>query len=124
VFDSFPWPQTPTKVQVANIAKYAEELRVMRHKVMQKNQYSLRDLYRVMETTPNNPVSEIQEKLDVAVRQAYGMKKNDDILAFLLGLNLSLAEKEKQGEEIVGPGLPPIIDDPEQYITADCVSMI
>lgn len=124
VFDSFPWPQIPTKVQVANIAKYAEELRVMRHKVMQENQYSLRDLYRVMETTPNNPVSEIQEKLDVAVRQAYGMKKNDDILAFLLGLNLSLAEKEKQGEEIVGPGLPPIIDDPEQYITADCVSMI
>lgn len=122
VFDSFPWPQHPSKAQVEAIANYAEELRLMRRKVMQENQYSLRDLYRVMETAPNNPVSEIQDKLDAAVRAAYGIKKDDDILSFLLELNLQLAEKEAKGEEIIGPGLPPYFEDPEKYVTKDCVS--
>lgn len=123
VFDSFPWPQKPTKAQVDNIARCSEELRVARQKTMQENQMTLRDLYRTMESSPNNPVSDLQEKLDVAVRSAYGMKKDDDILSFLLNLNLQLAEKEAKGEKIVGPGLPPIIDNPSQYITEDCVSM-
>lgn len=123
VFDSFPWPQKPTKAQVDNIAKCSEELRVARRKTMLENQMTLRDLYRTMESSPNNPISDLQEKLDAAVRSAYGMKKDDDILAFLLGLNLQLAEKEASGEIIMGPGLPLTIDNPDQYITKDCVSM-
>jgi hypothetical protein len=123
VFDSFPWPQKPTKAQVEAIAKYAVELRAARRKVMQENGLSLRELYRTMEQTPNNAVSDIQEKLDNAVRSAYGMKNNEDILAFLLNLNQILAQKESDGESIVGPGLPSFIENPEKYITADCVSM-
>lgn len=123
VFDSFPWPQKPTKAQVDTIAKYSEELRIARRKTMQENEMTLRDLYRVMESSPNNPISDIQEKLDDAVRLAYGMKKDDDILSFLLNLNLELAEKESKGEEIIGPGLPAFITDKEKYITKDCVSM-
>lgn len=124
VFDSFPWPQNPTKAQVDNIAKCSEELRLARRKLMQENQYSLRDLYRIMETSPNNPISDLHEKLDAAVRLAYSMKWDEDILAFLLSLNLELAEKEENGEKIVGPGLPPTIDNPAKYITDDCVSMM
>jgi hypothetical protein len=123
VFDSFPWPQKPTKAQVDAIAKYAIELRAARHKVMQENHLSLRELYRTMEQTPNNAVSDIQEKMDNAVRSAYGMKNNEDILAFLLSLNQQLAQKETNGEDITGPGLPPFIENPVNYITADCVSM-
>jgi len=90
---------------------------------MVENKISLRELYRVIEETPANPVSEAQDKLDAAVFSAYGMKKNDDILAFLLALNLDLAEKEANGEEILGPGLPPSIENPAEFITNDCISM-
>lgn len=41
--------------------------------------------------------------LDQLVIKAYGFKKADDILEKLLHLNLELAEKEKQGEKIIGP---------------------
>lgn len=123
VFDSFPWPQKPTRSQVEAIAKAAVALRQMRRKVMKENKWSLRELYRTMEETPNNPVSEMHEKLDFAVRLAYGMKKNADVLAFLLDLNLKLAEREGNGETIIGPGLPPIIENPKKYVTEDCVRM-
>jgi hypothetical protein len=52
------------------------------------------------------------------------MKKDDDILSFLLNLNLQLAEKEANGEKIVGPGLPPIMENSGEYITSDSVSLI
>jgi hypothetical protein len=38
--------------------------------------------------------------------QAYKFSADDDILERLLALNLELAEKEKQGEPIVGPWSP------------------
>lgn len=123
VFDSFAWPQNPTKKQVKEIADQAVELRTVRRKTMKQHRMSLRDLYRVMEETPTNPVSEVQDRLDAAVFAAYGLKKNDDILVFLLTLNLELAEKEANGEEIVGPGLPPFIANPTEFITEDCIQM-
>jgi hypothetical protein len=123
VFDSFPWPQKPTENQIANIAKYAVELRQKRREVMEKNELCLRDLYRTMETTSNNPVSEIQAKLDKAVRDAYGISAEDDILEFILRLNKKCHERELAGKEITPPGLPKFIKDSEKYITQDCVKM-
>jgi len=123
VFNSFPWPQTPTKTQVKKIAELAKRLRMKRREIMDKNDCTLRDLYRTIETTPYNPISEIQEKLDMAVREAYGMKKKDEILPFLLKLNHSLAEKEISGEMIQGPGLPSFIKDASEFVSDDCVKM-
>jgi len=45
-------------------------------------------------------------RLDQLVMQAYGFAPSDDILEKLLTLNLELAEKEKNGEAIVGPWAP------------------
>jgi hypothetical protein len=123
VFDSFPWPQQATPKQIRAIADRAAELRAARRKTMAQYKMSLRDLYRVMEESPANPVSQVQDKLDAAVFAAYGLKKNDDILAFLLALNLELAAKEANGEAIIGPGLPPNINNPAEFITADCIKM-
>ena len=123
VFDSFPWPQNPTEDQIAEIAKYAVELRQKRNEVMEKNGLCLRDLYTTMEETPNNPVSEIQAKLDKAVRDAYGMSQDDDILEFILKLNKKCHDREVAGKEITPPGLPKSIKNPEKYITQDCVKM-
>lgn len=122
VFDSFPWPQQPTKKQIEIVAKRSEELRKARLSVMQKQNWSLRDLYRVMEETPENLVSKAQDSLDAAVFAAYGIKKGDDILSFLLALNNKLAEAENAKQEIVGPGLPKSVE-PESFITSDCVKM-
>lgn len=123
VFDSFPWPQNPKEKDLEKIAKLAQELRAKRREIMDKNDFSLRDLYKLMEITPNNPVTEIQNKLDAAVKAAYCMKEDDDILEFLLSLNQECHKKEESGELITAPGLPSFITEPEKYISDDCVRM-
>ena len=50
------------------------------------------------------------------------MKDDEDILAFLLKLNLELAEKEAKGESITPPGLPADLAHAE-FITDDCIEM-
>ncbi len=48
VYNSFPWPQSPTLTQVRAVAKAAVELRELRKQVMREYDYSLRDLYRTL----------------------------------------------------------------------------
>ena len=48
-------------------------------------------------------VRDAQNALDSAVRKAYGMKDGEDTLAFLLALNLELAEKEAKSESVTPP---------------------
>lgn len=124
VFDSFPWPQNPTKKQIEEVAKQAKALRDKRNEFMEERQLTLRQLYRIMDDTPNNPVSEIQNKLDNAVRDAYGMRHDADILQFLLELNGKLYQKEQNDEIIQGPGLPNKIKDKSELVSKDCVKMI
>ena len=51
------------------------------------------------------------------------MKPTEDILAFLLKLNLELADKETKGEAVTPPGLPSIVKDNLDFITEECVTM-
>jgi hypothetical protein len=57
------------------------------------------------------------------VREAYGMKANEDPLQFLLTLNFAVAEREAKGLPVVAPGLPPCVTDASQFITDDCVKI-
>ena len=120
VFDSFPWPQAPTPEQVRAVASAAVELRTLRNRVMKAQGWSLRDLYRTLDTPGKNPLRDAQEKLDAAVRAAYSMKANEDVLTFLLALNGQLADAEAKGKAIVGPGLPAGLN-PADYTTTDAV---
>lgn len=122
VFDSFPWPQKPKESDLAEISRCAVELRAKRREVMVQNKCSLRDLYKIMETTPNNPVTELQKKLDAAVKKAYGMAPGDDVLEFLLALNKRCHDAEEKGIAIVPPGLPEFADA-AKYVSEDCVRM-
>jgi hypothetical protein len=121
VFDTFPWPQAPTLKQVEVVAKAAVALRELRRKTMAVNGWSLRDLYRTLETPGANPLRGAHDALDAAVRAAYGMKPREDPLAFLLALNHVVAEREKNGEPVVAPGLPPCVPEAQAFITEDCV---
>jgi hypothetical protein len=85
----------------------------------------LRDLYRLIELPGVNPIKELQNQLESAVRAAYGMDLGTvNPLPFLLALNLHLAGREIQGEPIQGPGLPSGVGDPENYISADSVKLL
>ena len=90
---------------------------------MEEHGWSLRDLYRTLETPGSNPLRDAQEALDIAVRAAYGMKKTEDILAFLLKLNHEVADREAQLLEVTGPGLPPCVKDAKPFITKDCITV-
>jgi hypothetical protein len=117
VWDTFPFPQSPTQKQVSKIAEKAAKLCEFRNEIMNKNQWSLRDLYRTLEVTGKNPLRELHEALDKAVAAAYleGNTQTTEnfssitsaqILPFLLQLNLQIATKEAKGETVTPPGLP------------------
>jgi hypothetical protein len=103
------------------VADAACELRALRRQIMDANGWSLRDLYRTLETPGDNKLRNAQAALDTAVRAAYGMKEKEDMLAFLLKLNLELSAKESKGEPITPPGLPSPIANPSEFISEDCV---
>jgi hypothetical protein len=86
------------------------------------NGWSLRDLYRTLETPGTNRLRDAQAALDSAVRAAYGINENEDILGFLLRLNLQLADKEASGETIAPPGLPPMSVGQAGWISDDCIA--
>lgn len=123
VFDTFPWPQTPTRAQIEAVAKETVALRKLRREVMAKMNWSLRDLYRTLDEPGSNPLRDAQTKLDNAVRAAYCMPKDADILAFLLALNQTCATKEAAGETITPPGLPLPKEEHAAFITDDCIKV-
>ena len=123
VFDTFPWPQSPTRKHIEAVAAAAVELRTLRRQLMTKWGYSLRDLYRIMEDPGANPLRDAHTRLDAAVRAAYGMPPDADILQFLLDLNHACAAKEKAGEKITPPGLPLPPEEHAAFITKDCIEV-
>jgi hypothetical protein len=122
VFDTFPWPQSPTLAQVKAVAEAAISLRALRREIMAANGWSLRDLYRTLETPGTNRLRDAQAALDSAVRTAYGMTVSEDTLAFLLALNLQFAGLEARGQKITLPGLPQFTPKPDEFVTADCIT--
>jgi hypothetical protein len=123
VFDTFAWPQKPSLKNIRAVAAAAITLRKLRHEIMQDNSWSLRQLYRSLETPGDNKLRGAHDALDSAVRAAYGMKESEDILAFLLKLNLELADKESKGQSITPPGLPPFVPNPAEFVSQDCVGV-
>jgi len=123
VFDSFPFPQSPTLAQAKKVAAAAVKLRQLRRKVMTENQWSLRELYRTLDLPGDNPLRKAHAELDAAVREAYGMKPQDDPLKFLLELNFEVADRETKSLPVIAPGLPPVVKNPSGFITDDCVRM-
>jgi hypothetical protein len=95
--------------------------RAPRRKLVAENNRSLRDLNRTLDVPGLNPLRDLHDALDEAVCASDGMKAKADVLAFLLDLNHQLAAAEKDGKAIVGPGLPPCVKEPADFITTDCV---
>ena len=121
VFDTFPWPQSPALKNIRAVAEASLALRTLRHEIMHDNSWSLRELYKSLETPGENRLRDAHAVLDSTVRAAYGMKPDEYILAFLLKLNLELADKESAGKSITPPGLPQNYPDAKKLVTKDCI---
>jgi hypothetical protein len=123
VFDSFPWPQNPSLKAIGKVAKEAQRLRHLRRELMSRHDLSLRELYRSLELPGKHPLKDAQAALDEAVQDTYNMPKSLDALEFLFNLNQEVAEKERVGQSVIGPGLPPMVKNSKDYITDDCIHM-
>jgi len=121
VWDTFPFPQTPTEKQIKNVAKAAVKLRDYRNEMIEQNQLTLRTLYKNLESGGKNKLRDLQTELDSAVIEAYGFDSNKDLLQQLLDLNLEIAAKEKQNQKVQAPGLPDFVKNKKQFVTEDCI---
>ncbi|MEI6949658.1 DNA methyltransferase [Paraflavisolibacter sp. H34] len=123
IWDTYPWPQNPTTTQILKVAKAARDLRLGRHEIMDKNNMTLSNLYKLMDKPGANRLKDLHASLDESVYEAYGFSKRIDILQQLLDLNLFIAEKEANNESVQRPGLPDNFSDINRAISADCVEL-
>jgi SAM-dependent methyltransferase len=121
VFDTFPWPQTPTTKQIEAVAVAGREVRRVRAEALTKIKGGLRAVYRTLELPGANPLKDAHAALDAAVLSAYGFDAKKDLLGQLLALNLAIASKIERGEPVTAPGIPPGYPDVAKLVTADCI---
>lgn len=124
IWDTFPFPQEPTLNQVKKVSKAALALRLKRNELMERHQFTLRDIYRILEEPGNNPLKDFHLQLDNSVMEAYGFNKRNDILTQLLELNLKVYSKEQKKIEVQSPGLPSFVKNSNEFITEDCIDFL
>ncbi|CAD5959367.1 DNA methyltransferase [Planktothrix agardhii] len=101
-FETFPFPQTPTKKIVEKIRETMIKLHEYRTEQMEKKQWGITKLYNNFFTESSSQLYKLHQQIDKLAMEAYGFNPDDDLLEKLLKLNLELAEKEERGEKIVG----------------------
>ena len=126
VWETFPWPQSPTAKQIDAVAEAGREVRRVREDALAKIKGGLRAVYRTLELPGKNPLKDAHAALDAAVLKAYGFASPEkgakkDLLKQLLDLNLEVAARIDRGEPVTAPGVPPDYPEPEKLITDDCI---
>ena len=77
--------------------------------------------YRSLDEPGKHPLKDAQARLNLAVRNAYGMNETENVLSHLLKLNNEVAEREAKGKSVTEPGLPEGCD-PKKFVTDDCIT--
>ncbi|MBC8353004.1 MAG: class I SAM-dependent DNA methyltransferase [Planctomycetes bacterium] len=121
VYDTFPWPQSPSVEQIDAVAEAGREVRRVRGEALEKIKGGLRAVYRTLELPGKNPLKDAHAALDKAVLDAYGFSPKKDLLAQLLELNLDVAARSDVEQAVTPPGIPEIYPDPSELITDDCI---
>ena len=124
IWDTFPFPQSPSLNSVKKVSLASKELRLKRNEVIDKHGYCLRDIYKILAEPGANPLKDAHKKLDDAVLEAYGFGKRKDLLSQLLELNFEIARKIEKGEEVQRPGLPKCVNNRKEFVSEDCVKII
>jgi hypothetical protein len=121
VFDTFPWPQSPTAKQIETVAKAGREVRRKRSAALTKIPGGLRAVYRTLELPGKDPLKDAHAALDAAVLDAYGFDPDGDLLAQLLDLNQTVAQRIEADEQVTAPGIPTSFRHTERLVSDDCV---
>lgn len=100
VWNTFPWPQTPTSPQVAQVANATVQVLGIRGE-LRKSGMSLRTMYDSLRSPGRSALRSAHNALDKAVLDAYGFEHGGDIATQLLALNQTIAEG---AEDARGPG--------------------
>ena len=104
------------------VAEAAVLFRSIRDQLALRHNLSLRDLYRSLELPGKNPLKDAQVALDEAVREAYVMDEQTDILGFLLNLNGQLSVAEETGQSVRSAGLPEYVTNRASFVTCDSLT--
>lgn len=122
VFDTFPFPQKPTKKWIKAVVDAARTLHEFRRtRIVNGANENLRRLYSSLELPGKNPLRDLHTKLDKAVMAAYDFDPKNDILAQLLALNLDVAAKIEKGEIVTAPGIPSSYPNPDELVSEGCI---
>jgi len=119
VFETFPWPQSPSIRHVKRVAAAARLVREVRERAIATTGGGLRDLYRTLELPGKHPLRGAHEELDDAVREAYGIASKEQELMFLMALNRTVNEATVAGSPLQRPGLPTSVIIPDEFISSD-----
>jgi SAM-dependent methyltransferase len=103
VFDTFPWPQAPDQQAVDRVVEVVAELLAFRAERMAQG-ITVGRQYDSLRAPGRSRLRDLHAALDGAVLGAYGFDPDEDLLAQLLALNLSVAEQEQAGGAVRGPG--------------------
>lgn len=103
VFNSFPWPQTPSPKAVEGIVSVVEQLIAFRHERLDRG-ISLAHQYDSLRVPGKNQLRDLHTELDRAVMVTYDIDSTVDPLTALLAMNQLLAAQEQNGETVRGPG--------------------
>jgi hypothetical protein len=121
VFETLPWPQSPSVAQIDAVAEAGREVRRVREAALQSIKGGLRAVYRTLELPGANPLKDAHAALDAAVLAAYGFDPAGDLLAQLLELNQTVAARIDAGNPVTSPGIPPDYPKPSRLVTDDCI---
>jgi len=121
VYDTFPWPQSPSIKNVNAVAEAGREVRRFRNEALKNVTGGLREVYRTLELPGKNILKEAHTTLDTAVLDTYGFSSKTDLLKQLLELNLEVYRKLKHGKSVTPPGIPTGYPEPKKLVTNDCV---
>ncbi len=105
-FETFPFPQKLKPKEIEAIRTIAQEFHDYRTIQMAQKKWGITTLYNEFFDERASGLFKLHAKLDDLVLKAYGFSKTDDRLEKLLALNLEVAEKEKNGESVIGSWAP------------------
>ena len=122
VWDTFPWPQSPSGEAVEAVASAARRVRAERSSALSGIKGGLRSVYRTLELPGKSSLKSAHAALDAAVLRAYGFPADGDVLSQLLRLNQQVATAERAAGSVTPPGIPPTYaGDRTALVTKDCV---
>jgi len=102
-FNSFPWPQASSQAAVDRVVEVVADLLAFRAERMARG-ITLGEQYDSLRQPGRSRLRDLHDALDRAVLDVYGFDPDEDLLAQILALNLSLAELEQAGGAVRGPG--------------------